>query len=109
VYADSAACGADDFGPLGRHAHGQHRLADERRLRRRSGSAAEVPAQVAMTNVVPTLAEAVRRVGAQDHDEREGRDERDQTIAARTRAQGAKNTFGWTNKPSLWPVFGQLA
>jgi hypothetical protein len=62
-----------------------------------------------MPNVVPTLAEAMRRVGAQDYDEREGRDERDQTIAARTRAQGKKNTFGRTNKPSLWPVFGQLA
>ena len=107
--ADSAACAADDFGSLGRYAHRQYRLADERRLRRRSGGAAEVPAQVAMPNGVPTLVEAVRRIGAQGYDERESRDERDQTIAARTRAQGEKNTFGRTNKPSLWPVLGQLA
>jgi hypothetical protein len=90
VYADSAACGPDDFGPLGRHARSQHRLAEERRLCRRSGGTAEVHAQVAMPNVVPTLAQTVRRIGAQGYDEREGRDERDQAIAARTRAQGRK-------------------
>lgn len=94
MYADSAACGPDGFGPLGRHAYGQQRLAEERRLRRRSGSAAEVHAQVAMPIVVPTLAETVRRIGAQPYDEREGRDERDQAIAARTRAQGKKTPSG---------------
>jgi hypothetical protein len=94
VYTDSAACGADDFGPLGRHTYGQHRLADERRLCRRSGGTAEVHAQVAMPNVVPTLAQTVRRIGAQGYDEREGRDERDQAIAARTRAQGEKTPSG---------------
>lgn len=90
MYADFAARGADGFGPLERHAYGQHRLADERRLRRRSGGAAEVHAQVAMHVVVPALAHPVRRIGAQGYDERQGRDECDQAIAANTRAQGGK-------------------
>jgi hypothetical protein len=46
-------------------------------------------AQVAMAVLVHAIGKAVRRIGVQPHDEREGRDERDQTITAKTRAQGA--------------------
>jgi hypothetical protein len=41
-----------------------------------------------MPILVHTIAEAVRRIGVQPYDERKSRDESDQTIAAKTRAQG---------------------
>jgi hypothetical protein len=46
-----------------------------------------------MRIIVPmaTVTEAVRRVGTQGYDQRDGRDERDKTIAAETRAQGERS------------------
>jgi hypothetical protein len=39
-------------------------------------------AQIAMSILMYTIGEAVRRIGPQPEDQCEGRDERDQTIAA---------------------------
>ena len=43
-----------------------------------------------MSVFVHAIEEAVRRIGAQRYDQRDGRDERDQTIATKTRTQGAR-------------------
>ena len=47
-----------------------------------------------MAVLVHAVEEAVRRIGAQRYDQRDGRDERDQAIATETRAQETKNQ--WT-------------
>ncbi len=44
-----------------------------------------------MSVLVHAIEEAVRRIGAQRYDQRDGRDERDQTIATETRAQETKD------------------
>jgi len=72
---------------LDRCPHDEHRLADDRCLRRRPGGAAEMQAQVAMPVVMYAIEEAVRGIGAQRDDQRNGRDDCDQTIATKTRAQ----------------------
>ena len=54
-----------------------------------------------MSVLVRTVAEAVRRIGVQPYDERDGRDERDQTITELTRAQGSGATRLRTVKRSL--------
>lgn len=107
--AGTAARKADGFGALGRRAHEEYGLADDARVRGGAGGAAEVHTQIAMSIIVPTLGEAVRRIGAQRYDQREGRDERDQTIAAQTRAQEDGATSRLTNKRSLWAAAGQQA
>jgi hypothetical protein len=50
-------------------------------------------AQVAMSVFVHAIEEAVRRIGAQRYDQRDGRDERDQPIATETGAQGTKDPW----------------
>jgi len=47
-----------------------------------------------MSVLVHAIEEAVRRIGAQRYDQRDGRDERDQAIATETRAQDTKDH--WT-------------
>jgi hypothetical protein len=98
---DTAPCGTDDLRVLERHAYGQYRLSDNSRLRRRASGAAEVHTQVTMSVIVPTLTEAVRRIGAQRYDQRDGRDERDQANTEETLAQGGGATCRGTNKRSL--------
>jgi hypothetical protein len=49
----------------------------------------------------------VRRIGAQRYDQRNGRDERDQTITAETRAQEEGTIWRRNEKPSLRVVSGQ--
>jgi len=44
-----------------------------------------------MSVLVHAIEEAVRRIGAQRYDQRDGRDERDETVATETRAQGTKD------------------
>jgi len=84
---NTAARGTDDSGTLERCADDEHRLADDRGVRRRPGGTAEMHAQVTMPVVVRTIEEAVRRKGAQRYDQRDGRDQSDQTGATKTRAQ----------------------
>lgn len=88
---NTAPEGRDDPSPFERCTDDEYRLADDGCVRRRAGSTGEMHAQVAMSVLVHTIEEAVRRIGAQRYDQRDGRDERDQTIAVETRAQGTKN------------------
>jgi len=74
--ASTAAGGADDLGTLDQHTYGKNRLADDRRMRRGSRSAAEVHADIAVPVIVPTVTETVCRISAQRYDQRECRDER---------------------------------
>jgi hypothetical protein len=60
-----------------------------------------------MPIVVHAIDEAVRRIGGQRYDQRDGRDKRDQTIAAKTRAQDEGAIWRRTDKPSLRVVGGQ--
>jgi hypothetical protein len=60
-----------------------------------------------MSVVVHAIAEPVRRIGAEGYDQRDGRDERDQTIAAKTRAQERRAIWGRNNKRSLRGIGGQ--
>jgi hypothetical protein len=85
--ANTAARGRDDSEVLDRRTY-EDRLSDNSSVCRSAGGPAEVHAQVAMSIVMPTVAEAVRRIGAQRDDQREGRDQRDQTITVETSAQG---------------------
>ena len=86
--ADTAARGTDDFGALERGAHDEYGLSDHARMRGGTGGAAEVHTQVAMSIIVPTVSEAVCRIGTQRYDQRDGRDKRDQTNTEETPAQG---------------------
>lgn len=61
-----------------------------------------------MAVLVRTITEAVRRIGAQPYDERDGRDERDQTITELTLAQGSAATLLETVKRSLRTLSEQL-
>jgi hypothetical protein len=79
---DAAALGADGFGACLRNADGEDWLASDGGWGRRARATAEVNAQVAMAMVVPASAGPVRRVGAETCDQQEGRDDRDQTVAA---------------------------
>jgi hypothetical protein len=88
--ADAAACGTDELRAFDRCADDEHGLTDNRRLRGRSGRAAEVHAQVAVSVFVRTLTEAVRRKGTQRYDQRDGRNNRDQTNTKETPAQGGE-------------------
>jgi len=54
-----------------------------------------------MPVLVHTVTEAVRRIGAQRYDEREGRYECDQTFTDETRAQRSGATLQGTVKRSL--------
>ena len=84
---NTAARGADDSGPFERCTYDEHRLADDGRVRGRSGCATEVHAQIAVPVFVHAIRIAVRRVGSKPYDQRDGRDKCDQAIAAKTRAQ----------------------
>jgi hypothetical protein len=107
VGSNTAAGGRDDPGPFERCTHDEHRLADDGCVRRGAGGTAEMHTQVAMSVVVHAIEEAVRRIGAQRHDQRDGREERDQTIATETRAQ-KPGPFGQSlNKRSLRAPGGQ--
>ena len=99
--ADAAARGTDDLRALERCTYDEYRLTDNRRLRWRSCRATEVHAQVAMSVIVSTLTEAVGRIGPQRYDQRNSRDERDQTNTEETRTQGRGATCQGTNKRSL--------
>jgi len=92
--ANTASEGRNDPGPLERCTHDEDRLADDGCVRRRAGRTAEVHAKVAMPVLVHAIEEAVRRIGAQRYDQRDGRDERDQAIATERRAQETKGP--WT-------------
>jgi hypothetical protein len=89
--ANTAARRTDDSEALNRCTYDEHRLSDNRGVCRGTSGTAEMHAQVAMSVVMPTVAEAVRRIGAQCYDQREGRDKRDQTITVQTRAQGEES------------------
>jgi hypothetical protein len=65
---DTTARGADDFRAFDRDAYGEYWLTDNSRLRWRPCGATEVHAQVAVSVIVPTLTEAVRRKGTQPDD-----------------------------------------
>ena len=99
--ADTAACGADDLRAFERRAYDQDGLTDNSRMRGRPCGSAEVHAQVAVAVFVSALTEAVGRIGTQRYDQRNGRDERDQTNTEETRAQGGGATCQGTNKRSL--------
>jgi len=60
-----------------------------------------------MPVLVHAIEEAVRRIGAQRYDQRDGRDERDQAIATETRAQEPWTMGQWNHKPSLRAASGQ--
>lgn len=85
--ADATARGRDDARAIDRRAHHKDRLADRSRMRGSPRCAAEVHAKVAVAIVVHAVREPVRRIGAQSYDQRDGRDDRDQTIAAKTCSQ----------------------
>jgi hypothetical protein len=104
---NTAARGTDDSGALERRAYNENRLADNRGVGRGTGGATEMDAQVAVPVSVHAIEEAVRRIGAQRYDQRDGRDECDQTITAETRAQDGRVIWRWTNKPSLIGASGQ--
>ena len=99
--ADTAACGADDLRAFERRAYDQDGLTDNSRMRGRPCGSAEVHAQVAVAVFVSALTEAVGRIGTQRYDQRNGRDERDQTNTEETRTQGGGATCQGTNKRSL--------
>jgi hypothetical protein len=99
--ADAAARGADDFRALDRGTYDEYGLTDNSRVRGRPCGSAEVHAQVAMSVIVSTLTEAVGRIGPQRYDQRNSRDERDQTNTEETRTQGRGATCQGTNKRSL--------
>jgi hypothetical protein len=84
---NTAARGTDDSGPLERRAHDEYRLADDRGVGGGAGGTTEMDAQVTVPVIVHAIEEAVRRIGTQPYDQRDGRDESDQTITAQTRAQ----------------------
>jgi hypothetical protein len=86
--ADTATGGTDNLRVLERCTYNEDGLTDNRRLRGRSCRAAEVHAQIAVSVFVRTLTEAVRRKGTQRDDQRDGRNERDQTNTEETPAQG---------------------
>lgn len=88
--ADTAAPGADELRAFERRAYDQDGFTDNSRMRGRPCSSAEVHAQVAVPVFVPTLTEAVGRIGTQGYDQRNGRDKRDQTNTEETRAQGGE-------------------
>ena len=93
-----------DGASLDRRSHDEHRFSNGKRLGWGARGAAEMNAQVAMPVLVHAIAEAVRRIGVQPHDERDGRDERDQTIAAKTRAQGGAHLSRGRNGPAVIPL-----
>lgn len=105
--ANTAARGADDPGTFDRCTHHEHGLADDRGLRRGTGGTAEVHAQIAMPIIVPTVGQAVRGIDTQRYDEREGRNDCDQAIMEKTRAQKEQVTFRWNCKRSLRGFGGQ--
>ena len=86
--ADTAACGANDLRTLERNAYCEDRLADDSDLCRGAGGATEVHAKFAVSVIVPTLSVAVRAIGAQRYDQRDGREKRDQADTEETPAQG---------------------
>lgn len=90
--ADTAARGADDAGALERRTDDEYRLTDNGDLCWRASGTAEVHAQVAMAVIVRLTAKTVGRKGAQRYDQRKGRDDRDQSITAKTFAQGSGAT-----------------
>ena len=107
---NTAARAWNDCAPLDRRPHDEYRFSNGKRLEWRARGAAEMNAQVAMSVLVHAIGEAVRRIGVQPDDERDGRDESDQTIAAKTRAQGetyllnepkAAEDMTQTSRPSL--------
>jgi hypothetical protein len=71
--ADTAACRENDLGTLQRDAYSKDRLADDSGVCRGAGRATEVQAEVAVSVIVSTLGIAVRPIGAQRYDERNGR------------------------------------
>jgi len=52
---------------------------------------------------------AVRRVGSETYDQRDGRDKCDQSITAKTRAQEERAIWRRNDKPSLRGASGQPA
>lgn len=90
---DTTPRGAYDFRTLERYPYSKYGFPDDNRLCRRAGSTAEVHAQIAMPVLVPTITEAVRRIGTQPYDQCDGRNKCDQTITELTRAQGAEPLF----------------
>jgi len=86
--ANTAARRTDDSEALNRCTDDEHRLSDSSGVCRGTRGTAEMHAQVAMTIVMAAAIEAVGRKSAQRYDQRESRDDRDQSIAAKTRAQG---------------------
>ena len=91
--ADAASCSDHDFRTIEGNPYSQYRFPDDSRMCRRARGTAEVHAQIAMPVIVPTVAEAVRRIGTQPYDEGEGRNKCDQAIAELTRAQGVEPLF----------------
>jgi hypothetical protein len=63
--------------------------------------------EVAMPVIVHAIDEAVRRIGAERYDQRNGRDKRDETITAKTRAQDEGAIRRQTKKRSLSVANGQ--
>jgi hypothetical protein len=98
---NTAARAPDDSGALERGAHDENRLADDSCMRGGSGGATEVHAQIAVPVFVRAIGIAVRRVGRETYDQRDGRDKCDQTITAKTRAQEKGGIWRRNDKPSL--------
>ena len=73
--------------PNGGGPNDQHRFAEDGDLCRRSGGAAEVHAQIAVTVVVIAVGKTVRRVHTERGNQRDRGYERDQVIAAMESAQ----------------------
>ena len=70
---DTAACRANDFRTGERNAYREDRLPNDSDVRRGAGGATEVHAQFAVSVIVPPLGVAMRAIGAQRYDERNGR------------------------------------
>ena len=106
---NTATRGTDDSGPLERRTHDEDRLADHSRMRGRSCGTTEVHAQVAVPIFVHAIGIAVHRVGRETYDQCDGRDQCDQSITAKTRAQDEGTIWGRSDKPSVRVASGQLA
>lgn len=78
---------AGEGASLDRYPRGENRPSNDGSVRRRSSGTAEMHAQIAVSVFVRAIQETVRRIGVQRYNQRDGRDESDNTDVARTRAQ----------------------
>lgn len=96
MWAHAAARGTNDAWVFDRRACHEDWLSDHGGMRGSAGGATEVHTKVTMPIVVHMARETVCRIGAQSDDQCDGRDDREQTIAAKTCAQ-CRSAICWGN------------